>query len=172
MLPFLQIFDCLDKREFFEFQNAAFYSKYERHPSTPYLSNRPFMHDGLLDFSIKNINNFFGLSILAYKGCTIQRFVVGEKMDPHQDFAESYSDPNDYAPTVSMVYYLNDDYAGGEICFLPIRPLNAIKESASIVIKPEANSCVIFDANLWHWVMPIEDGERYSYSVFYNAVHE
>jgi hypothetical protein len=115
--------------------------------------------------------------VKKYKGLAIQKFSVGEGMDSHQDFADYYVDPTDFAPTMAMVYYLNDDYEGGEICFSqekhqkPVHqtPREELLEMASSIFKPEANSCVMFDSRIWHWVVPVISGSRYSYTVFYDT---
>lgn len=58
---------------------------------------------------------------------------------------------------VSMVYYLNDDYEGGEIEVAP-------EGSSSILIKPKADHILLFpsDARYPHKVHPLKSGTRYA----------
>lgn len=60
---------------------------------------------------------------------------------------------------IASVYYINDDYSGGEINF----PDHKLK------IKPKANSLIIFpgNENYLHEVLKIVDGDRYSSAMWF-----
>ncbi len=72
------------------------------------------------------------------------RFEDGYKMNEHADTAGDFA----------VIYYLNDDYAGGEINFMDY----------NLKIKPKANSFVMFPSNAdyWHEVLQNTGKERYS----------
>jgi Rps23 Pro-64 3,4-dihydroxylase Tpa1-like proline 4-hydroxylase len=64
---------------------------------------------------------------------------------------------NEHADTAgdfAVIYYLNDDYEGGEIHFM----------DHNLKIKPKANSFVTFPSNAdyWHEVLENTNKERYS----------
>ena len=60
---------------------------------------------------------------------------------------------------IASVYYINDDYEGGEINF----PIYKLK------IKPKPNSLIIFpgNENYLHEVLKITSGDRYSSSLWF-----
>jgi len=79
---------------------------------------------------------------------SLLRYEKGQKFDEHVD---NYSS---IPRSISLIYFLNDDYKGGEIDF-PILGLN---------IKPIANSAIIFPSNYIyrHSIKEVISGTRYS----------
>lgn len=69
-------------------------------------------------------------------------------------FVNHYDDSKQYARTMSMSFYLNEDYEGGEIEF----------SRFDIKIKPKANQAVFFPSNYVynHTVHPVTSGTRYA----------
>jgi predicted 2-oxoglutarate/Fe(II)-dependent dioxygenase YbiX len=61
---------------------------------------------------------------------------------------------------IASVYYINDDYTGGEINF----PDHNLK------IKPKANSFITFPSNsdYWHEVLENTGKERYSSTLWFH----
>lgn len=82
------------------------------------------------------------------------KFVKGFSLNPHVDTL------SDESLHIASVYYINDDYTGGEINF----PDHNIK------IKPDANSLVIFpgNENYIHEVLEIIDNPRYSSALWFH----
>jgi len=78
----------------------------------------------------------------------IVKFVEGFNLGPHVDTLSSEGNH------IASVYYLNDDYTGGEINF----PDHKLK------IKPKPNSLIIFpgNENYLHEVRKIVGNDRYS----------
>lgn len=77
-------------------------------------------------------------------------------------FEEGYS-MNEHADTAgdfAAIYYINDDYSGGEINF----PDHKLK------IKPKANSFITFPSNsdYWHEVLENTGKERYSSTLWFH----
>jgi len=101
-----------------------------------------FVYKKSVDFYNVNINNFDKSELHLVK------FVEGFWLVPHVDTLSSERNH------IASVYYINDDYTGGEICF----PDHNLK------IKPKANSLIIFpgNENYLHEVLKIVDGDRYS----------
>jgi Rps23 Pro-64 3,4-dihydroxylase Tpa1-like proline 4-hydroxylase len=68
-------------------------------------------------------------------------------------FNNHIDDSASFPRTVSVLYYLNDDYEGGEIEF----------PEFNIKYKPKSNSAILFPSNYlyYHNVSPIISGERY-----------
>lgn len=69
-------------------------------------------------------------------------------------FVNHYDDSKQYARTMSMSFYLNDDYEGGEIEF----------SRFDLKIKPKANQAIFFPSNYVynHTVHPVTSGTRYA----------
>jgi len=81
------------------------------------------------------------------------KFIEGFYLIPHTD---TLSDESNH---VASVYYINDDYEGGEINF----PGHNLK------IKPKANSLIVFpgNENYLHEVLEIVDKPRYSSAMWF-----
>jgi hypothetical protein len=78
----------------------------------------------------------------------ILKYGVGQKFTNHID------DHQDFHRRVSSVYYLNDNYTGGELNF----------PRFNITFKPKANQIILFPSTYVynHSVSPVIDGERYA----------
>lgn len=90
------------------------------------------------------------LRIFERKEVHLIRFEKGYKMNEHADTAGDFA----------AIYYLNDDYEGGEINF----PDHNLK------IKPKANSFITFPSNkdYWHEVLENTGKERYSSTLWFH----
>ena len=76
------------------------------------------------------------------------------------DFYIPHSDSHNSCPrTLSFIYFLNNDYEGGELVFHT--PDRALKEN--IIIKPAPGRCVIWPSNFMypHSVKEVTKGTRY-----------
>lgn len=71
-----------------------------------------------------------------------------------QFFVNHVDDCTEYTRRISTVYYMNDNYEGGEICF----------SRFNIEFKPEAHDLIIFPSNFLynHEVKPVRSGKRYA----------
>lgn len=80
------------------------------------------------------------------------KFEQGYKMGEHADTTGDFA----------AIYYLNDDYAGGEISFT----------DHNLKIKPKANSLITFPSNedYWHEVLENTLKERYSSTLWFQFV--
>jgi Rps23 Pro-64 3,4-dihydroxylase Tpa1-like proline 4-hydroxylase len=83
-----------------------------------------------------------------HEGYSILRYGTGQKFNAHVD------DHPDFTRRVSTVYYLNEDYTGGEISF----------NNFGVTYKPKANEMIIFPSSYVysHAVSPIISGTRYA----------
>ena len=81
------------------------------------------------------------------------KFVKGFYLVPHVDTLSSEGNH------MASVYYINDDYTGGEIDF----------PGHNLTIKPKANSLIIFpgNENYVHGVNKIIDNDRYSSAMWF-----
>lgn len=81
------------------------------------------------------------------------RFVKGFYLVPHVDTLSSEGNH------IASVYYINDDYTGGEINF----------PDHNLEIKPKPNSLIIFpgNENYLHEVREIIDNDRYSSAMWF-----
>jgi len=98
--------------------------------------------------------------MLAYKKCIelydVELYPFQNKRIPLIKFEKNYK-MNEHADTtgdLAAIYYLNDDYEGGEINFM----------DHGLKIKPKANSFITFPSNsdYWHEVLENSGKERYS----------
>lgn len=97
--------------------------------------------DYITDYPIKNYQ---------HEDFSILKYGVGEYFLAHADH-------HDFFPRkLSMVYYANDEYKGGEIHFI----------NFDIKLKPKRNSLIIFPSTLEyiHEVLPVKVGTKYSIS--------
>jgi hypothetical protein len=71
-----------------------------------------------------------------------------------QKFTNHIDDHPDYHRRMSFVYYMNDNYTGGEINF----------PRFNLTIKPKANQMIVFPSTYVynHSVSPVIEGERYA----------
>lgn len=71
-----------------------------------------------------------------------------------QQFTDHIDDHQDYHRRVSTVYYMNDNYTGGEINF----------PRFGITYKPKANDLIVFPSTYVynHSVSPVIEGTRYA----------
>lgn len=88
------------------------------------------------------------MNISTYQNYEILKYGYGQKFDEHVDDSPSYP------RTLSLVYYPNNEYDGGEIEFTKL----------GIKIKPEKNTLILFPSGTEyaHRVYPVVNGIRYS----------
>jgi len=81
---------------------------------------------------------------------------------PHQDYSPVNTETPNF--TVTLNAYLNDNYEGGEIVFLPDDYTRESEHDADIVLsyKPKAGDIVVFPSYLWHRTNPVLSGHRYN----------
>lgn len=75
-------------------------------------------------------------------------------------FSNHYDDAKKYPRTISMSFYLNDNYEGGEIEF----------PRFGLTIKPKANQMIMFPSNYVynHTVHTVKSGLRYAVVAWWN----
>ena len=109
------------------------------------------------------IENFFEVECFA-TGPALVRWPVGARQEPHAD-KELHEGPDAGTPNsfpwydIGTVFYINDDYQGGELYF----------PKQGIEFKPKARAGYFFpgDLNYIHGVRPITSGCRYTSPYFW-----
>lgn len=105
---------------------------------------------------------------IAHKKCTdfynVNLYDVEKKQIPLVKFEKGYK-MNEHADTAgdfAAIYYINDDYEGGQINFM----------DHNLKIKPKANSFITFPSNsdYWHEVLENTGKERYSSTLWFKFV--
>ena len=96
----------------------------------------------------KDYMSMYGIFIDSHDSYGILKYGKGQKFTNHID------DHKDYHRRISTVYYLNDNYLGGEIKF----------PRFNITFKPKANQMIIFPSTYVynHSVSEVIDGVRYA----------
>jgi hypothetical protein len=103
---------------------------------------------------------------IAYKKCieaySVELNPFEKRKIPLIRFEKGYS-MNEHADTTgdfAAIYYINDDYEGGEINFM----------DHNLKIKPKANSFITFPSNsdYWHEVLTNTGKERYSSTLWFH----
>jgi len=91
---------------------------------------------------------YHGISTTSHESFGLLKYSVGQKFTNHID------DHKDYIRRISTVYYMNDDYSGGEINF----------PRFGISYKPKKDELLIFPSNFVynHSVSEVTEGTRYS----------
>jgi Rps23 Pro-64 3,4-dihydroxylase Tpa1-like proline 4-hydroxylase len=109
----------------------------------------------LFTFTHEKAKSIYDVEIDYFKNAdlNILKFVKGFYLNPHLDTNSNESNH------IASVYYINDDYTGGEINFPDYK----------LKIKPKANSLIIFpgNENYLHEVTRIQRGDRYSSSLWF-----
>lgn len=90
----------------------------------------------------------YGLSTTWHDQYSILKYGVGQKFVNHID------DHKDFHRRMSTIYYINDNYEGGEIVF----------PRFGITYKPAANDFIVFPSTYVynHSVLPVIEGTRYA----------
>lgn len=168
--PFVYLTDFLLQTDHEMLLYQASLSEGETDPRAPVLTNQLINLKDLKTWSVREkiieiYPHHFSEKLLKIKGGNVLAFYDGKGMDPHSDSVPNNYYPDDpevaFTPNLSAVYYLNDDYKGGEVCFSTTK-----YGEPFITVRPQANSCLFFDADLWHWVEPVEAGQRFSCTYF------
>jgi hypothetical protein len=109
------------------------------------LNNLFFEHCDPLEQDYKSM---YRIDTVWHDTYGILKYGVGQQFTDHVD------DHQDYHRRVSTVYYLNDNYKGGEINF----------PRFGITYKPKANQMIVFPSTYVynHSVSPVIEGERYA----------
>jgi predicted 2-oxoglutarate/Fe(II)-dependent dioxygenase YbiX len=96
----------------------------------------------------KHYTSMYGIGTDWHDQYGVLKYGLGQKFTNHID------DHPDFHRRVSSVYYLNDNYTGGELNF----------PRFNIKLKPKANQMIIFPSTYVynHSVSPVVDGERYA----------
>jgi predicted 2-oxoglutarate/Fe(II)-dependent dioxygenase YbiX len=107
------------------------------------------------------INPFFKVEVCDREPSQILHYGVGGHYIPHVDAETLYKDDvgldiweRTLDRDLSIVYFLNDDFVGGELVFSDL----------DLIVKPEAGMLVCFpsDHNYIHGVNPVTSGHRYT----------
>jgi hypothetical protein len=90
------------------------------------------------------------LNVFERTSVPLIKFEKGYKMNEHADTTGD----------IAAIYYINDDYEGGEINFM----------DHNLKIKPKANSFITFPSNAdyWHEVLENTVKERYSSTLWFH----
>lgn len=118
--------------------------------------------DGIVDASILAfINPYFQVEVRDSEPSQILHYGVGGHYIPHVDAETLYKDDiglemweKTLDRDLSVVYFLNDDFAGGEL-FFPALDLVVTAEAGTLVCFPS-------DHNYIHGVKPVTSGHRYT----------
>jgi len=116
----------------------------------------------LLKNTVKEvINPFYGIEIVESEIPQILSYGIGGHYSPHIDGESLWQTPDGELiwkkstdRDISMVFYLNDDYEGGDFIFPDLK----------IRVRPEPGMLVCFPSNhhYRHGVEPVIKGQRYS----------
>lgn len=116
----------------------------------------------LLKAGIKSfVEPFYNVKVRDWEPLQLLHYGEGGHYIPHVDAETLYSDDDGLElwektldRDISVVYFINDDFDGGELFF----------PNLDLLIKPEAGTLVCFpsDHNYIHGVQPVTAGRRYS----------
>lgn len=116
----------------------------------------------IVDASIRDhIEPFYGVRVRDMEPLQILRYGLGGHYIPHVDAETLYKDDDGLElwektldRDLSLVYFLNDDFSGGELVF----------PALDLVIEAEAGTLVCFpsDHNFVHGVNAVTAGDRYT----------
>jgi hypothetical protein len=107
------------------------------------------------------INNKEGFDYITRNYC-IKKYIQGGKLGTHID--RNIDNPTD-TQDWTVLFYLNDDYDGGEVSFLD-------KRQREITLIPKAGSALIFSTDTPHWVNEIKNGNKYFMFFYIHSTHK
>ena len=109
------------------------------------------------------VDNFFNVNAIPTSPAVV-RWLPGQKQEPHADkelhVGEDAGKPNDFPYyDLAGLFYLNDDYEGGELYF----------PNQNVQFKPKPGAAYFFpgDKNFIHGVTEITSGIRYVIPFFW-----
>lgn len=118
--------------------------------------------DGILAASVnRHVNSFYALTVRDWEPVQILHYGVGGHYIPHVDAETLFKDDigldlweKTLDRDLSVVYFLNDDFSGGELVFPQLE----------LSIRPQPGTLVCFpsDHNFIHGVNPVTSGHRYT----------
>jgi hypothetical protein len=115
----------------------------------------------LLDKTKLEIDKKFNVVSAVYE-MQVTRWMAGNFQEPHADKQNLDGSPNGSPGyDVSSVFYINDNFIGGEIYF----------PNQSLTIKPIKNMLILFPGDIYflHGVKHVTSGERYTVPAFWKA---
>lgn len=121
--------------------------------SLEYNSAKRVLNKKIDSYLFKCISHFIkstGIKVKEREPWEILRYEESQKLTWHSDDGASHP------ATVSFVYYINDDYVGGELEFK--------NKLGGATIKPEKDSLIVFPSNIdyIHRVVPVTSGVKHS----------
>lgn len=134
--------------------SQTYFVEYDKEKSNAFFQEnllKSYVRNNIIKFSDPieiDYQNYYNVLTPEHRGYSILKYSQGSKFTDHIDH-------NSFEPrTISTVWYINDDYEGGEICF----------PRFNIEYKPKANELLIFPSTYVynHSVKPIKSGIRYS----------
>jgi len=132
--------------------------------------NDLFLHATKMYVDKNNINidnwTYTGWNVAKYKPNAENEYV----MVPHTDYQREFSHNPGVKFAVTAVFYLNDNYTGGEVMFrfLDDDDVSIIKED--YIYKPNAGDIVVFLSGHphYHGVKAVTEGEKYIIRTYWN----
>lgn len=117
-------------------------------PSASFNSSLSYIFFKNFDPIEKDYQNYFGVNLNNHDSYSILKYGKGQKFINHID------DHPDFLRRISTIYYMNDNYTGGEIVF----------PRFNLKIKPKANEMILFPSTFVynHSVLDVIEGTRYS----------
>lgn len=111
-------------------------------------SIKPYLYDYFKDYNIFMDDD---------RGYMIMKYDQAMRLGGHSDDHGKYNDPK---PRLSLVFYINENYDGGEIKF----------KNLDISIKPKSNQLIIFPSSylFFHTISKVTKGQRFIITNFYS----
>lgn len=120
----------------------------------------------------KEIEHIYKHKIQRDIGISVLKYGEGSFIGMHRDWAPN--DPyvkkfNKPRVDVGVVFYINDDYLGGDIMMFDVNEIESEihYKDPYMTLKPNYGTCLIFDSCIYHMTKPIEKGEKYCMTIFY-----
>lgn len=118
-------------------------------------------------------SNKLSLDNWSYKSWAVAKYNEtssdGHAMMHHTDYQREYAYDPGYKFGITAIFYLNDDYEGGEIAFkfLEDSDLSIVKEEC--VYKPNAGDIIVFTSGHpnYHAVNSVKNGQKYMLRIYW-----
>lgn len=120
-----------------------------------------------LDQLVDLCSRVLGKRVYSYIGAGILKYEADQYISIHKDWHLNTAEESKYhnpwsKVDLACIYYLNDEYSGGEFNVFGLEKTN----TPILTYKPNPNSCVIIDSDLYHSSCPVKEGTRYCITMF------
>ncbi len=86
------------------------------------------------------------------------RYSEGQRFKPHKDGVVVIDE--NLATRITVLFYLNEDFEGGQTILMP-NGMHSAQASSRIIVKPQTGRALLFEHQTWHEGVSVSSGIKY-----------